>query len=224
MPKTWRDLEEMVEKVSPYVSNIQLDLMDGKFVPERTWPYFFYKDSDFASLLSENLGLPEWDKIDYEIDLMSSTPESDAFDWIKAGAKRIIFHVESSKEIPKLIEEIRVEYGNPKENISAPEIGIAALNDTPLSSWEEIIPLVDFVQLMGIKKIGYQGQPFDDRVLERIKILKEKYPGLILSIDGGVNEESAPALVRAGASRLVSGSYIFKSVNTKGTIDGLRGF
>lgn len=223
MPKTWKNLKERVEIVSPYVSNIQLDLMDGKFLEAITWPYFSYKDPDFAALLSEDLGLPEWDKIDYEIDLMSSTPESDAFDWIKAGAKRIILHVESSMEIAKLIKEIRAEYGNPNENASAPEIGIAALNDTPISLLEDIIPLVDFVQLMGIRKIGYQGEPFDERVLERIKILKAKYPELVLSVDGAVNADTAPILIKAGVERLVSGSYIYQSEDIKKSIETLGG-
>lgn len=222
MPKTWKNLEEMVEMVSPYVSSVQLDLMDGKFVEGVTWPYFSYKDPDFSALLSESFGLPGWDKIDYEIDLMSSTPESDAFDWIKVGAKRIILHVESSKEISKLIEEIRSEYGNPKENISAPEIGIAASNDTSLSLWEDIIPLVDFVQLMGIAKIGYQGEPFDERVLDRIKTLKNKYPETLLSVDGAVNLDTATSLVKVGVGRFVSGSYIFNSLNIKEAIESLK--
>ena len=222
MPKTWKNLEETVKLVSPYVSNVQLDLMDGKFVPEKTWPYFSYQDSDFAALLSESSGLPEWDKVDYEIDLMSSAPESDVFDWIKAGAKRIVLHFESSKEIPKLIKEIRAEYGSPRENPSAPEIGVSALNDTQISLWEDIIPLVDFVQLMGIRRIGYQGEPFDERVLERIKILKAKYPELVLSVDGAVSADTAPILIKAGADRLVSGSYIFKSLNIKEAIESLK--
>ncbi len=222
MPKTFENIEETVKIVSPYVSNVQLDLMDGKFVEALTWPYFSYKDPNFAALLSESLGLPEWDKIDYEIDLMSSTPESDVFDWIKIGAKRVVLHFESSKEILKLIKEIRSEYGVAKENINAPEIGIAALNDTPLSLWEEIIPSVDFVQLMGIAKIGYQGEPFDERVLDRIKILKNKYPEMILSVDGGVNSDTASSLVKAGIHRLVSGSYIFNSLNIKEAVESLK--
>jgi len=150
--------------------------------------------------------LPEWDKVDYEIDLMSSAPESDVFDWIKAGAKRIVLHFESSKETPKLIKEIRAEYGSPRENPSAPEIGMSALNDTQISLWEDIIPLVDFVQLMGIRRIGYQGEPFDERVLERIKILKAKYPELVLSVDGAVSADTAPILIKAGVP-------LFKSLN-----------
>lgn len=222
MPKSFSDVVEKVSRVAPFISSVQLDLMDGKFVPEKTWPYFSYNDSDFAALLSEDKGLPTWESIDYEIDLMSAVPESDVFDWIKIGARRVILHAESSDDILKLIGEIRNEFGNPKDSPTAPEIGIAANNDTPLTEWKNLIPLVDFVQCMGIAKIGYQGQPFDERVIERIKMLREKYPTLPISVDGAVNGDTAPRLVAAGANRLASGSYIFKSDSIKETIENLQ--
>ncbi len=222
MPRNFRDLEEKVAGVSSYVSSVQIDLMDGKFVPQKTWPFFSYNDPDFAALLSENKGLPEWEKIDYEADLMTSSSDADLFDWIKIGVKRIILHVESTNELPKLIEEIRAEYGRPNKDPLAPEIGLAANNDTPLEIWEKHIPLVDFVQVMGIAKIGFQGEPFDERSLGRIRELRRNYPKLMISVDGGVNEERAVQLVRAGANRLVSGSYIFENGNMKAAIEGLR--
>lgn len=215
MPKSFSDLSEKVSRVSSYASFIQIDLMDGKFVPEKTWPFFSYNDSDFNDLLNENKGLPEWEHVDYEVDLMTVMPDSDAFDWIQAGAKRIIIHVESTRELQKLIDEIRSEYGNPKESATAPEIGISAGNDTELSRFEEFIPSVDFVQCMGIARIGYQGEPFDNRVIERIKTLRQKFGELILSVDGGVTDMTAHALISAGANRLVSGSFIFGSGNIK---------
>lgn len=222
MPKSYSDIAEKVSRVSSFVSLIQLDPMDGKFVPEKTWPYLSYDDSDFVALLSEEKGLPEWNTIDYEIDLMSETPESDAFDWIRIGARRIILHVESTEELPKLIAEIRSEFGSPREGSVSPEIGIAANNDTRLSEWEELIPFVDFVQVMGIARIGYQGEPFDVRAIDRIRTLRGQFPELIISVDGGVNGETAPRLVEAGADRLVSGSYIFKSEHIGETIESLK--
>lgn len=223
MPKSFSDLVEKVALVSPYVTSVQCDLMDGKFVSGKTWPYFSYSDPDFAALLEEKKALPQWDTIDYEIDLMSATPESDAFDWIKVGASRIILHLESSSEIKKLVEEIRAEHGNPTDVPGVPEIGIASLNSTPISETEALVPFIDFVQVMGIARIGFQGEPFDPSSLERIRALKTKFPNLPISVDGGVNGESAPLLVRAGADRLVSGSYIFKSTNIAETITSMKG-
>ena len=64
---------------------------------------------------------------------------------------------------------------------------------------------------MGIARIGYQGEQFDERVIDRIKEFKKAYPYSIVSVDGGVNKESAPLLKEAGVDRLVIGSAIFNS-------------
>jgi ribulose-phosphate 3-epimerase len=222
MPKNFRDIAEKAGLVSSYMTFVQLDLMDGKFVPPKTWPYDSYQDKDFAALLTENAGLPHWELVDYEIDLMSMTPESDVFDWIKAGAKRVILHYESSDEIRKLIGEVRAEFGNPNDSVVAPEIGIAANNDTDMKDWQDIIKDVDFVQVMGIARIGYQGEPIDERAFDRIKMIREKHADLPISVDGSVNADTARLFIEAGATRLVSGSYIYSHENIKEAIDSLQ--
>jgi ribulose-phosphate 3-epimerase len=72
---------------------------------------------------------------------------------------------------------------------------------------------IQFVQLMGIDHIGFQGQEFDEKVIGRVKHLRLKYPGLPISVDGGVSLENAQSLFEAGADRLVVGSAIFNSDN-----------
>ena len=102
------------------------------------------------------------------------------------------------------------------------QIGLAINTTTPI---EQIFPLVndiDFVQCMGIEKIGFQGQDFDERVLSQIKALKEKFPDLIISVDGGVNFKTAPELIQAGVSRLIAGSLILKSQDIRETISELE--
>jgi ribulose-phosphate 3-epimerase len=74
---------------------------------------------------------------------------------------------------------------------------------------------------MAIARIGYQGEPFDERCISNIMALKEKFVDLIISVDGGVNLETAPRLVDAGAERLVAGSAIF---NTDDIIDTIEQF
>ncbi len=221
MPSDFADLSSKVARVAPFVSSVQLDIMDGDFVPEKTWPYRG-EIMDFKKLQREELGLPEWEKINYEIDLMVSSPDRDAFEWIKIGASRIILHFESHGDIKNIIEKIRSQYGRKSENYSAPEVGLAIGTETELEKIESLIPLVDFVQQMGIDKIGYQGEPFSIKVLTRIKEFRKRYPNLIISVDGAVNADSAPQLVEAGATRLVSGSYIFNAVDIKEAIDSLR--
>ena len=102
------------------------------------------------------------------------------------------------------------------------EIGVSI---NPTTAVEELFPfinIIDFVQLMGIDTIGFQNQEFDEKVLEHIKTLKQKYPDLKISVDGGVNAVSAPLLVQAGADALVSGSAIFNSGDILGTIEEFR--
>jgi ribulose-phosphate 3-epimerase len=88
------------------------------------------------------------------------------------------------------------------------ELGIAISNTTPLETLMSACANVEYVQLMGIHDIGAQGQSFDTEVLERIKKMKDRFPGLSISIDGSVNEKTLPLLIDAGADRFVSGSAI----------------
>lgn len=64
---------------------------------------------------------------------------------------------------------------------------------------------------MGIERVGFQGQMFDERALEVIKALRQKYPDVDIQVDGGVSLERVASLVRAGATRLIVGSAIFSS-------------
>lgn len=80
---------------------------------------------------------------------------------------------------------------------------------------------VDFVQCMGIDKIGFQRQEFDENVTENIKKLREKFTDLIISVDGGVSLETGAMLVEAGVSKLVVGSAIF---NTEDIIETIEEF
>jgi pentose-5-phosphate-3-epimerase len=71
---------------------------------------------------------------------------------------------------------------------------------------------------MGIEHIGQQGQPFDKRVLEQISSIKKKYPEVVISIDGSVNEETAEILVKHGVNRLVIGSALLRTYDIKNKI------
>ena len=75
--------------------------------------------------------------------------------------------------------------------------------------------MIDFVQLMGIKEVGRQGQPFAEETFARVKKLRSVYPELEIAIDGGVNQETIPGLAEAGASRLAPGSAIAKQADPK---------
>lgn len=126
--------------------------------------------------------------VNFEAHLMVREPAEIIDRWVTRGAKRIIVHT-IKNHVPKPVE-----------------IGLGVELHTPL---EEIFPFVsevDFLNLMSIAQIGAQGHPFEPRIFDRIKRVKEKFPQAVLSIDGGINTTNYQALRDAGAERLVVGS------------------
>ncbi len=229
IPESLEDLKDKMSLVNGIVPVVQIDICDGKFVPSKSWPYINDKQDDFHKLNDEEEGFPFWETLDFELHMMIDTPEHSVHDWIRAGAKRIVLHVESGEFIYDLIKELREEYGYVGEGAVDVEIGIAIKIETPNEELYKFIDkdeneksLIDFVQFMGIKHVGYSGQDFDDEVLDKISSLREIYPEVIISIDGGVNFDTAAELVDAGANRLVAGSAIFESENIIEAIELLK--
>lgn len=211
MPDSYDDLAEKVARVSSAVPLVQIDIMDGKFVQSRSWPYK-KPDVSFERMLTEDLGLPQWDTMDYEVDMMVMKPMEEAEKWLLAGASRVIVHIESMPDPRPLIEKYKGTLG----------VGLAIGTDTSLDAVIPYLLEIDFLQFMGIKRIGYQGEELDPGVLARISHLRDAYPDLIISIDGGVTLDNACTLTTAGVNRLVSGSAIFETVNVIETIEHFK--
>ena len=224
MPESFDDVGTKSALVAGLVETVQLDIMDGIFVPEKTWPYTRSGLDEFRGLIADKTGLPNSDTMRYEVDLMITEPEQAVLYWLEAGAARVIVHIESTERFGALIETIRAAFRQQEiiENRKPIELGVAIDIDTPTEAILPFCHAVDFVQCMGIAHIGYQGQPFDARVIPKIRDLRNTHPNLIISVDGGVNFESAPQLVAAGINRLVSGSAIFTSDNPRDAIARLR--
>jgi len=87
-------------------------------------------------------------------------------------------------------------------------IAVACHGDTPIETLLEYAQYADAVQLMGIKQIGVQGEPFDESVLQTIALVKESYPDKPLTVDGSVNSDTIARIVSAGADRVIVGSAI----------------
>ncbi len=217
LPKDFAELEEKIDLVAGVLierntsvsgPTIQIDICDGKLTPKPAWPYKKH-DNNFEAILAEERGLPHWEDVDFEMDLMIADPELELEKWIASGAKRLVIHFKSTKNMDRIIGELQ----------GLVEIGIAIDLDTPVDDIALFINDIDFVQCMGIAKPGFQGQPFDDRVIAKVRELKERFPERIVSVDGGVNMETAPLLRDAGADRLIIGSAIFDSENIAETIE-----
>ena len=228
MPKDYEDLVEKVNLFAGVVPLVQLDIMDGKFVPERTWPYPLGREPHFGAIVAEEEGMPAWEDIDFEVDLMIESPELAVPKWVSAGARRIIVHVEGIDPV-RADGRIRpTSNGASFETIRASvpagliELGLAINTATPVSALDPYLDRIDFVQCMGIARIGFQGEAFDERVLEHIKSLRALRPEMPISIDGSVNFETAKRLVDAGATRLVSGSAILDSEDIVGAVETFK--
>jgi ribulose-phosphate 3-epimerase len=154
---------------------------------------------------------------------MVSEPEHVIEDWMHLGVRRIIVHVESTSNIENIIRDVAAHVTRATDDaLEVVSLGLAIGTTTPIEKIEPYIYDIDFVQCMGIAEIGKQGEPFDERVIGQIEKLKRLHPELIVSVDGGVSLETAPRLLEAGASRLVSGSAILGSDNPAYVIKKLR--
>ncbi len=200
--KDFQDLTEKVKKIEPHVEWAQLDIMDGEFVDNLTWPY-------------TNGGLAEIKRmktdLNLEAHLMVQDPERVIDQWIVSGVKRIIFHYESTKKHQEIIEKI---------NQSGLEAGIAINPETSVNVLNEFLPL-RLVLVMTVNP-GRGGQKFMAKTLDKIRFLREKYPEMEIEVDGGINPETAQEAVKAGANLLASGSAIFNSQNIAQTIKQMK--
>lgn len=199
--KDFKELKEKIFKVKPYSKWVQLDIMDGNFVPNTTWnkPNDF-KATDFS--------------IFFEAHLMISEPEQYINEWIKSRVKRIIIHIESINK--DLINEVAN-----KCHRSEVEFGIAINPETSRDILDPILGQIDLVLFLTIRP-GFGGQKFLKEVLPKIKSFHQEHPNVKIEVDGGINPETGEKCVRAGADILVSGSYIFGSKDIKKAIEKLQ--
>lgn len=213
MPTDEGDLHEKIALVCQHVSTAQVDVMDGVFVPSVSWPY---RIEDLSKDVTSGYPLPPC-SLEYEIDLMVSDVETEVRRWAKSPAKRFVVHMESI-ESADVLEWIIHTFGQ----LEGKELALAVGTSFDVGLLEPYIHEVAAIQCMGIDTIGFQGQPFNKKVIESISRLRDMSSNVIISVDGGVNEMTIPDLVRAGANRLVVGSAIFNSDAIPTTIEYLQ--
>ncbi len=215
LPLTFYELKEKLELLKGVAREVQIDVTDGFFAGRTSWP-LAKADKNFEKIIEGEEGMPYWENFDFEIDLMVKNPFSIAEDFVKAGAAKIIFHLASFPEsdISKL---------ETFKNEGIVEVGIAVMTGESIEKIKNILPFADFVQVMGIRRIGYQGEPFDEKVPDFIKLLKTEFPDLVISVDGGMNPETADKVFDAGADRVIAGSFILNSTNPIEAVKEIEG-
>jgi ribulose-phosphate 3-epimerase len=218
LPKSFTELAEKINLIKEHTTRVQLDVCDGRYVDNETWPYTGAGPS-IEEMRRRGQVLPEADTIHYGVDLMVANPDEVVGDYIALGATRLIIHFKSTKDFKNTIAQITHKYGYDKD--FAPDllsVGMAVPIDLPLTEFAPYVQYVDFVQFMGIVNIGKQKQKFDPRVVEKIRDFHKRYPDICIQVDGGVSLDTAPGLLAAGADRLAVGSALFNTTNIGHTI------
>lgn len=183
---------------------LHMDIMDGHFVPNLT----------MGAPIIESLR--KHTKAYLDCHLMVTNPLDYVESLGKAGASGFTFHVEASKDNWKeLIQNIKSQGMKP---------GVAI---NPGTSVEEVYPLVEsenpveMVLVMTVEP-GFGGQKFMPDMMEKVRILRKKYPSLDIEVDGGLGPSTIDAAASAGANCIVAGSSVFGAPEPAQVISLLR--
>jgi ribulose-phosphate 3-epimerase len=205
-------VRERMQSVSGLVPFVQVDICDGKFVPSITVGASADK-AEFVSLRQ----LATETKLGVELDMMVEI-SSRVEEWLEAivacGPGAVVLHygsVSSSEDWVKVVATLREQ---------GVVMGLGVHIDTPLSDVVELAHTHNFnyLQVMGIESVGYGGQEFSDKALSIIQEINKELPGMMLSVDGGVNLNTIESLKRAGVSQVAVGSAIFNASNKEEVI------
>ncbi len=183
---------------------LHLDVMDGSFVPNISFG-FSVLDA-VAKVCTKPL----------DVHYMIERPERYIARTAKLGAMMMNVHQEATLHLHRTVQEI---------HDAGMKAGVTLNPSTPVSVLEDIIADVDMVLLMSVNP-GFGGQKFIENTIAKVKRLRELIAlsgsHALIEIDGGVQAETAPRLVAAGADVLVSGSYVFKAQNPEQVISSLK--
>lgn len=214
LPEDYFVLEKKLERIKGVTNLVQIDVCDGLYTLSKTWPYTHTPDIYFDKLVSQEKGMPFWESIDFELDLMIKNPEEKYEDFMQIGPKRMIFHFETLKNPLEFLQKMKEQ--------SIIEIGVAFSNGTDVREHFDVIEIVDVVQCMGISKIGFQGQEFDERVFIQIEHIREQFLDILISVDGSVNEDTISELSDVGVNYFIMGSAFFKHENLIETLEDFK--
>jgi ribulose-phosphate 3-epimerase len=183
---------------------LHLDVMDGSFVPNISFGFPVLEA--VASVCKKPL----------DVHYMIERPERYIAQTAHLGAMMMNVHQEATLHLHRTVQEIHA---------AGMKAGVTLNPSTPVSTLEDIIGDVDMVLLMSVNP-GFGGQKFIENTIAKVKRLRrlidESGSHALIEVDGGVQAETAPRLVKAGVDVLVSGSYVFKAKEPEEVIRQLR--
>ncbi|HEY1717831.1 MAG TPA: ribulose-phosphate 3-epimerase [Verrucomicrobiae bacterium] len=183
---------------------LHLDIMDGHFVPNISFGPQVVK------------AVRPFSKLFFDVHLMCSKPEILLEPFAKAGADEMILHVELGEQIESLIWKIK-QLGK--------KVGLAVNPSTPISLAQPFLEKIDLLLVMTVNP-GFGGQEFIHECLTKIQQADEWRRGknlrYRLSVDGGINNETAAECARAGADTFVAGTSLFGARSLKTAVSKMR--
>lgn len=185
-----RDIQMLNESEAQW---IHLDIMDGRFVPNIS---FGLPIVSAVSSITEKV---------CDVHLMIEEPEKYIEAFAKAGADVLTLHYEATRHLHRAMQQVRD---------AGMKAGVVLNPATPVELLRDVLPYLDLVLLMSVNP-GFGGQKFIPQILDKTKRLRRMIDeggyDVLIEVDGGVNAETGPQLVEAGADALVAGSYVFGS-------------
>lgn len=178
---------------------IHVDVMDGVFVPNITIGQVVVRSIRPVT------------EITLDVHLMIQSPEKYIKSFADAGSDIITFHIEACSDPEMAINTIK-SFGK--------KAGVSLKPGTELSSIEGLLDKLDMVLVMTVEP-GFGGQAFMADMIPKIKMLRKKFSGYV-QVDGGINIETASAVIEAGADVLVAGTAVFGEDDYFKAINGLK--
>jgi ribulose-phosphate 3-epimerase len=185
------EFKRMLEICRDFSDYLQIDIMDGKFVPSQS-----VDSTVIASFVA---------RVACEAHLMVNDP----LGWIsvfkKFGAQRIIFHFEIKNKHLEIIQAVKT---------AGLEAGLAINPDTQIKDFEALVDKLDAVLFMSVVP-GFYGAKFIPAVLTKIKDFKKRYPKIITGVDGGIKPDNVREVAQSGVDYICVGSAILATANPK---------
>ncbi len=186
--------EQVIESAEAGARVIHIDVMDGRFVPNI---------SIGLPVVAALKPIADQYNLILDVHLMIVEPERYLADFAAAGADVLTVHVEASPHLHRTIQAIH------GLDVAA---GVALNPGTPLSSIEEVLPMVDLALIMSVNP-GFGGQSYIDSASNKIRrlasMIRDCGSSAVIEVDGGIKSHNVADVAAAGASLLVSGSGVF---------------